>query len=56
MKEFLYFVLICLAIIGGVYLIGRILVRAGLHEVDSYLNKKFYKHTKLKKDDSKKDE
>ena len=43
---------LCIVIIGliAVYLVGRILMKAGLHEFDSYLNKKFNNHTKIKKD------
>ena len=45
--------IVLLALIG-VYIIGRILTKAGLHEIDNFLNKKSNKFKK-EEDDNKKE-
>jgi len=42
-----------IVILLGAYILGRVLTKAGLHEFDSYLNKKFNKFKKEKENGKK---
>jgi len=53
MKDTLILVILLILVVLGVWTLSRLFWKAGLHELDSYLNKKFNNHTKLKKDGKK---
>jgi len=56
MKELLYTILGAVLIVGSVYLLGRIFWKAGLHELDYFLGKKFVDYITKKEEDGNKKE
>lgn len=49
MKEVINWIFIGLGILAAVYLIGRVIMKAGLHELDHHINKQANKYLNIKK-------